>query len=113
MYKTLAVIFLLFTSYTVCVPSERTTFLQELRFHGVLSYANGYDFTSYSLLKQYLTEVPVNYSDWRVYVVYYLLKRRMSSCDFAPLTPQHKETVIDNEWYEEVTKIESNCKPTQ
>lgn len=109
MYKFLATLVFLFSSYAFCDTFERLSLLQELRFQGVLSYANGYDYTASSLLKQYLLEVPVNARDWKVYVVYYLTRKRMNSCDFSPLTEAHKATVVDSEWYEEVTKIESNC----
>ena len=106
MIKLITIISILFISYAECSTFEQN--LQESKFNGLLAYANGYHSVANSLLKYYISNSEIKQEDWKVYVIYYLVKRDIGDCNFAPITNKHKITIPEKEWSDLMITLENS-----
>jgi hypothetical protein len=107
MIKLIAIFSILFVSYTECSTLEQN--LQESKFEGLLAYANGYNSIANSLLKHYISNSEVKQEDWKIYVIYYLVKRDIGDCNFSPINNKHKITIVEKQWSDLIKDLENSC----
>lgn len=96
----------------LCLSSEHMKtidILNDLKFNGLLEYGNGNYDKSRKLLSQYIMGSSPKESDWKIYVIFYLLNRDMNSCYFRPLNFEHKRIIDETEWKDKVNEIISSC----